>query len=404
MSVELYPYQEFAVSRLKNGNILNGGVGSGKSITSLVYFYNKVCHGDYKVLGELKTPKDLYIITTARKRDELEWDKECAKLGIFKDDNSSISHVKLVIDSWNNISKYSKVKDAFFIFDEQRAIGRGKWSRDFIKISKSNEWILLSATPGDTWSDYIPVFIANGFYKNRTEFCREHIVFSRFSRYPKIERYLGIQKLKQLRSKILVPMDNKRKTVRHFVDISIQYDKDSYNQIHKDRWNIFTNEPIEDAAACCYAERRVVNSNPQRLDKLFEIYSLYKKIIVFYNFDYELEMLRTYLDDKKIVYAEWNGHRHQQLPSSKQWVYLVQYRAGAEAWNCISTNCMVFYSLDYSYKIMEQAAGRIDRVNTPYKDLYYFRFLSESSIDKSIFRTIKCKKKFNELDYFQKKG
>lgn len=404
MGIELRDYQLDAVSRMRNGCILCGGVGSGKSRTALSYYF--VQNGgkiDSRKYIEMKSPKDLYIITTARKRDTLEWEGEFGPFLIST--NPEVSYYenhKVVVDSWNNIKKYIDVKDAFFIFDEQRVVGSGTWVKSFLTICESNEWILLSATPGDTWSDYIPVFIANGFYKNRTEFIREHVVYSRFTKYPKIDRYLNTGRLIRLRNRILVNMDFKRITVSHHEDIYCDYDILKYKEVGKDRWNPYKEKPIKNASELCYIWRRIVNSDDSRQAALLELFEKHPKLIVFYNFDYELDILKGIYYGKDVQIAEWNGYKHQEIPDNDKWVYLVQYNAGAEGWNCIKTNCIVFYSQNYSYKILEQARGRIDRMNTPYTDLYYYHLKSRSGIDLAISRTLKNKKNFNEMRFAQK--
>lgn len=379
MSVPLYDYQQDAVNRLRNGSILCGGVGSGKSRTSLAYYY------------KVARTKDLYIITTARKRDTKEWEDEVEPFGIKR---------KVVIDSWNNIGKYKDIVDAFFIFDEQRVVGYGAWVKSFLKISRANEWILLSATPGDTWQDYIPVFIANGFYRNKTEFAREHIIYSRFSKYPKIDRYVNEGKLLRLRRQIIVTMDFKRKTVSHHEDIYVSYDIPLYKDVTRSRWDPYKNEPIPDASGLCYVWRKIVNTSEARQVALLEIFEKHPKLIVFYNFNYELDILKEVFGVYAgVQVAEWNGHKHESIPTGPSWVYLVQYTAGAEGWNCITTDTIVFYSQNYSYKIRQQAAGRIDRLNTPYTDLYYYHLKSRSGIDLAISKALKEKKKFNESKY-----
>lgn len=399
--MKLRDYQIDAVKNIKNGCILNGGVGSGKSLTSLSYYYLKNS-GDEKFLKGGKyvpmsdPPKDLYIITTARKRDTLEWEGELAPFLLSVHDDKNIYSNKVVIDSWNNIQKYKDVKNSFFIFDEQRVVGSGAWVKAFLKIAKFNEWILLSATPGDTWMDYIPVFLANGFYKNKTEFIREHVVYSRFCKFPKVDRYINTGRLLRFRREILIDMDFKRETVQHHEDIYVKYDVKMYKDVMKRRWDIWKDEPITNASGLCYALRKVVNTHQSRLDALLDIFSRHNKIIVFYNFDYELEILKDIYYGRDVKVAEWNGHKHESIPKSKKWVYLVQYTAGAEGWNCIETDTIVFFSQNYSYKIMHQSAGRIDRLNTPFKDLYFYHLKTHSGIDLAISRAIKSKKKFNE--------
>lgn len=374
----LRPEQLEAVNKMKNGCILNGGVGSGKSRTSLYYWYYRTDR------------RELYIITTAAKRDKKEWIEEGLPFR-FKADGSNV-----VIDSWNNISKYAKVYGAFFIFDEDRITGNGKWVKTFLKIARRNKWIVLSATPGDKWEDYIPIFIANGFYHSRTEFMQEHAVYCPYCTFPKVDRWVGVNKLVRYRNNILIPINIERFTVRHEEWINCPFDKLKYKDVMKRRWDIYKNEPIQQASSLCYVLRRIVNEDDSRQTKLLDILENVEKCIIFYNFDYELEILKNLGYMKGTRVAEWNGHTHEPIPKTKRWVYLVQYTAGCEGWNCVETNTIIFYSQNYSYKVLEQARGRIDRMNTRYKDLYYYHFISSSNIDMSIKAALNNKKKFNE--------
>ena len=398
MSVDLRDYQLDAVSRMHNGCILCGGVGSGKSRTSLAYYYKEQGGQlDSENYVKMKNPRDLYIITTARKRDDLEWEEELIPFYISTDPELSLyKDLKVTIDSWNNIKKYSNVCGAFFIFDEQRVVGSGAWVKAFLKITKKNQWILLSATPGDNWSDYIPVFIANGFYRNKLEFTNEHIMYSRFTKYPKIDRYLNTGRLVRLRNQILIDMDFNRQTISHHEDVYVKYDISKYKDAIRKRWDPYKDEPIQQASGLCYVLRRIVNEDISRQDALVEILEKHPKLIVFYNFDYELDILRAIQDVEDVEVAEWNGHKHQPVPDGDRWVYLVQYTAGCEGWNCVKTDTIVFFSQNYSYKIMQQASGRIDRLNTPFKELYYYHFKSRSGIDLAISKALSEKKKFNE--------
>lgn len=378
LGIDLFPYQEAAVNRLGTGSILCGGVGSGKSLTALAYYYIKEYNN-----GE----KKLYIITTANKRDTLDWEQEYNKFLLEKE--------LLTVDSWNNIKKYEKVKGCFFIFDEQRVVGSGAWVKSFLKIVKENNWILLSATPGDTWMDYIPAFIANKFYKNRTEFLRMHVIYNTFTKYPKVDHYVEERKLIRLKNEILVNMEYLKKTVSHHINSVANFDKELFDLAAKKRWNPFSNKPIKDVSEYCHIMRKIVNSDSSRLDIIKELISKHRKIIVFYNFDYELDILRS-LKDSGFILSEYNGHKHEEIPESESWIYLVQYLSGAEGWNCIKTNVVVFYSQNYSYRIMTQAAGRIDRLNTPFGNLYYYHIKSNSLIDLAIEKALSNKKDFNE--------
>lgn len=402
MGIKLFDYQQDAVNNMRNGCILNGGVGSGKSLTSLAYYAKENGGGWYAdgTLKPMKNPKDLYIITTAQKRDTCEWEGELVHFLITPHEESAYYHNhKVVIDSWNNIKKYKDVYGAFFIFDEQRVTGSGAWVKAFLNITRKNQWILLSATPGDTWSDYIPVFVANGFYKNKTEFINRHVIYSRYTKFPKIDRYIDTGILMRYRNDILIDMDFKRQTVAHHEDVFVSFDVQKYKEMSKTRWNPYTDKPITNASELCYTWRKIVNSDESRQLALLKIFEEHRKIIVFYNFDYELDILKGLVYGENVCIAEWNGHAHDAVPETESWVYLVQYTAGNAGWNCITTDTIVFYSQNYSYKIMLQSAGRIDRLNTPYRDLYYYHLKSRSGIDLAIARALKAKRNFSESRY-----
>lgn len=401
--VELYPHQRNAVNKLRNGSILWGGVGSGKSLTAVAYYVEK------------EAPKNVYVITTAKKRDHLDWEGDFAKYGIGKAADATTAGI-LHVDSWNQLWRYTDVEGAFFIFDEQRLVGAGDWATNFIKIAAKNHWILLSATPGDTWMDYIPVFIANGFYPNRTTFKREHVIYNPYTKFPKVDRYVNTSKLVKYRNSILVHMPYPKQTVRNSIDVGVEYDRELFNEVLNKKWNPWENRPLRDVAELFSVMRRVANSHASRLAAVKRILSRHPRLIVFYNFDYELDILRTLSDTKStensttpemllsFVVAEWNGHKHQMVPDTESWVYLVQYAAGSEGWNCTATDATCFYSLPYSYKMFEQAHGRIDRMNTPFKDLYYYTLWGGSMIEHAIRKALSAKQNFNESRFLARIG
>lgn len=396
--VQLYKHQVEALAKMKNGCILNGTVGSGKSRTALAYYYclygGKINTPSYVIM---KNPCDLYIITTAKKRDKLEWEEELLPFKMTSNLETNAYRNKIVVDSWNNITKYLGVRNAFFILDEQRVIGSGAWAKTFLKISQANQWVLLTATPGDTWSDYSAVFIANGFFKNKTDFVHRHVVYSPFTNFPKIDRYVNEGALIKMRNLVLVEMNFIKHTIPLHEDIQCNYDKYNYDYITKNRWNIYKNKPIQNANEYCLCLRRLVNSDASRKHAILDIVKTHKKVIIFYMYNYELDILRDLF--KNYPMSEWNGHNHDEILSSDTWVYLVQYTAGNEGWNCVETDTIIFYSQNYSYKVMVQAAGRIDRINTPFIYLYYFHLKSDAKIDKAIGFALTRKKKFNERGF-----
>lgn len=393
---ELYPHQETALSKMTNGSVLAGGVGTGKTLTALAYYVREVCGGSLRREFPMATPKALIVITTAKKRDELDWESDAIHFGLFRQPELSYGHQEFIVDSWNNMAKYVDREDAFFIFDEQRLVGSGAWVKTFLKIVKKNPWILLSATPADTWIDYVPLFIAHGFYRNRTDFVENHVVWTFHGKYRKIRGYYGVRQLERHRDAILVEMPYERHTTRHLLETLVSHDVDLFNLVWKRRWNVYDNVPLIDVSEMHRIGRKVVNEDPSRLDAIEELSHKHPRMVIFYNFDYELELLRTLMTRLDICVAEWNGHRHEPVPGTDRWLYLVQYQAGSEGWNCTSTDAIVFYSLTYSHKQFEQAQGRIDRLDTPYSDLWYYILKSEAKIDQLIWRALQSKKNFHE--------
>ena len=376
LGVELYPHQKAAIKKLQSGCCLCGGVGTGKSITAYAFYLK-----NYR-------SRKLYVITTAAKRDSGEWDKDYFACGI-----SNFIHSP-IIDSWNNIEKYVSINDAFFIFDEQKAIGNGKWGKTFIKIAKKNKWIILTATPGDNWLDYMNFFIANGAYKNKTDFYNQHVVLSPFCNFPKVEKYINTDRLIFAKDKLLVYMYMNKPAEREIKKIKVDYDMQLYFNTTKFRKNA-EGEPIKNASEYWYRLREIVNSHVSRIETIKQILTEHPKVIIFYNFNYELDLLLDAFKDSEYTVAQYNGFIHEELPQTDKWVYLVQYMAGAEGWNCVETNTIIFYSQSYSYKQTEQAMGRIDRLNTPFTKLYYYFLVSSARVDVLIRRCLENKKDFN---------
>lgn len=402
--LELYPHQKTALSKMRPGCILRGGVGSGKSLTALMFFFSNVMGGVFESDRSVTpfthpTINKLLIITPAKKREELEWEKEAANFGFTRDPSVSYGGIELIVDSWQNVVKYKELKGAFVIFDEQRLVGSGAWVKAFYAIAKNNPWILLSATPGDDWLDYIPVMVANGFYRNKTEFIDRHVVYMRYSKFPKVDYYVNEARLLKIRDRIEVEMPFVRHTTRHIRTLGTSFDEALYQRTLKDRWNIWTDEPIKNSAELMQCLRRVVNDTPERLSRVGDVWEKHGRVIVFYSFTYELEALREYCSSREITYSEWNGQKHQPIPDTNSWLYLVQYTAGSDAWNCILTDAIVFFSLQYSYRTFEQCQGRIDRLNTLYTDLYYYVIRTSSKIDQAIWQALVKKRNFNEKTF-----
>lgn len=407
--VQLRPFQVDCVKHLRSGKVLAAGVGAGKSIMSLYWYVTQCCAYDKSsnLNGELFKLKpsspDLYIITTAKKRISQEWNDELLRFNLIAGSNShGMGNVYVTIDSWNNIRKYEGVKDAVFIFDEQRAIGSGVWAKAFVKIAKANKWLMCSATPADGWQDWCSIFIADGFHRNRTEFFRRHAVYSRFTKFPMITKWIDTDYLEKCRDAVLVTCTVPRDTERVWHDLTCGYDREAVKKAMKTRWNPETEAPFANANELVIYLRRLINTDKTRLSYASHVCKDHRRTIIFYSLNAELEEILKLESETGIKVYQFNGHKHDPLPEGSDWIYAVQFFSGSEGWNCTTTDTILYWSLPYSYKQFEQAAGRIDRLDTKYKILNYYVMKSFSPLDISIGRALSNKKDFN-LRAFMKK-
>lgn len=398
----LKPEQQEAVDKLQSGMILVANTGAGKSRTGIYWYFKEnggaFINDDYQ---PMKDPKDLYIITTANKRDTHDWDRELSLYLLSTDPEVNYYHNKVVVNSWQQIAKYKDISDAYFLFDEDHLTGSGAWVKTFLRIAQHNKWIILTATPGDKYEDYGPVFVANGYFRSIYEFKQKHLVYDYRPGWPRFVKCIGTTRLDRLKQRIIVRMNYEHDAEVHEKDILCEFDKELYKVVVKRRWDPYRNAPIENASQFCYCLRKITNLDESRIEACKQIVNEKNRVIIFYNHDPELELLKSVYWGKDISVAELNGHAHEAIPSTPKWVYLVNYAAGAEAWECTKTDTVIFYSLNYSYKTMVQAAGRIDRRNTPFSDLYYYRLKSRAPIDLAIEKCLKEKKTFNENTFAQ---
>lgn len=376
---KLRPAQRDAVDRMHDGCVLLGRTGSGKTMTALGYWL------------KVHAQQDLYVVTTPAKRDAMEWEGDSAKLGQYLPPERVVS--------WNKIKDFEYLESAFVVFDEQRVSGSGKWVKSFLKIAKRNDWILLSATPGDVWIDWLPLFIANGFYRTRTQFTDRHVIWDPHTRYPRIKRYIEEDRLERCQEAICVYLASPNPISRMVHDELVSYDSRKYAEVTRKRWNPFEVRPMMDAGELCRVQRRIVLENVCREEALERLLKGHPRALVFYSYNYELEAIKAVCERLGRSYGQRNGHRHDPVPVSKEpWVYIVQYQS-ADAWNCISTNIAILYSLPYSWRQQEQAMGRIDRMNTPFDELHYYRLMTDSTIDNAILACLDRKETFNERVY-----
>lgn len=143
------------------------------------------------------------------------------------------------------------------------------------------------------------------------------------------------------------------------------------------------------------ASRQLCNSKDKQQAFIDLINSINDRVVVFYNFDSELDTLKTLVKDRPI--AEVNGHTNteQIYHDNDNCVLFVQYQAGARGLNLQDGNKIIYYSLTLSSDLFEQSKKRIHRIGTKYP-CFYWILQTKDSVEESIYKSLNRQEDYNE--------
>lgn len=397
----LYKLQEKILNKSKENYLFHLGTGTGKTIIAL-HHYIKYSY-----------PLDLIIIAPAVKVKEGGWDREIK----FVFNELGLEMPKYEVVSYSKLKKYV-AKKGHYIFDECHYIKnstslRGKISKELVK-KYATCFSLLSATPASKWEEWCNYFILWGICKNKTEFYKRYVVMGR-QRYGSIEfnTVVGYQNTELLKEHIK-RRTSKKYTVNDMVempDLIEQYIEfkcsSEYKKIKNDRIMESNGSIIKlDTISKLYSTLRQQANITDKLEYLEYIINSNEEdnVLIFYNFNYEKDMIINYLKSKKIKVDYIINGVTKNYPIKENFelinntVTLVQIQAGGTGIELTYINKVVYFSPTYSYQDYIQSIGRAYRNGQENKVLVY-KFKVLNSIETDIWECLERKEDFNERLY-----
>ena len=392
----LYDFQKELLNKIEPNYILAADTGTGKTMMAIHHYlrYGK---------GE-----SLLIVCPPQKKKEGGWDREiefvCNHYGI------EIEYETL---SFGMIAKrWKDYKGWFIVLDEchyakNPTSQRGKATINLTKVS--THFLLLSATPSSNgWGDTIAYMIMFGYYKNKTQFLKEHAIYEDKYFGPKpikvVSDFKDAEKLKEIYQSFSIKLAKEECLDLPgivFEDVSFKSTKE-YKIIEKDRiLTVGDDDFLYDSVPKLQHGLRFYANQEDKLkysEMLAEGTS--ENIIIFYYYQEEKNELKKIMKKLKKKVFEVSGQA-TELPDKSKWsglhnsVTLVQYMAGSAGIELQYANLVVFYTPTYSFQDYEQALGRAYR-NGQTKKVTVYRYITKNTVEEAIYGALKHKRDFTE--------
>lgn len=391
----LYEYQKKVIDKADSSWLFALGTGTGKTILS-IHHYLKHYNGE-----------SLLIIAPAQKVLEGGWDREVQRVANFYN-----IQIQYDVMSYGVLAKkWNLYKGWFVIFDECHYVKnptsqRGKAALNLTRISTN--FSLLSATPSSNgWADTINYMLMFNFYRNKTQFIKEHAIhetkFFGQKQIKVIADWKDQDKLKMLYQSISTKLskdDCLDLPPLIFEDVYFKVSKE-YEIIRKKRVLETENGPIayDTVMKLQHGLRFYANQKDKLSYTEMLAESTNENIVIFYYYQQEKDDLVKVLAKNKKIYEVSGKVNH--LPSRDQWdelkntVTLVQYQAGAAGIELQYCNLVIFYTPTFSFQDYDQALGRAYR-NGQTKKVTVYRYITKKSVEEHVYRSLAEKKDFTE--------
>lgn len=388
----LYNFQRQLLNSIEENYIIAADTGTGKTMMAIHHYLKH------------NTGEPLLILAPPQKIKEGGWQREL-------DFVASHYNIEIPYDiiSYGVLSKrWKEYKDWFLVMDECHYVKnptsqRGKAAINLTK--QSTNFLLLSATPSSNgWGDTIAYMIMFGYYKNKTQFLKEHAVYNRIdygngpvnvvSDYRDQEK---LQKLYQSFSIKLAKEDCLDLPPLVFEKVHFKPSKE-YNIIKKDR--VLGEELFDNISKLQHGLRFYANQADKLKYTEMLLEGTEENVIIFYNYKQENEELKKIAKKLKKKVFEVSGSK-TNLPDKEKWtslknsVTIVQYQAGAAGIELQYANIVIFHTPTYSYQDYEQALGRAYR-NGQTKKVTVYQYITKNTIETSIYQALAAKKDFTE--------
>lgn len=378
--INLYSYQEEYFKHVKPNYIYDMDTGTGKTIMGLHH------HQTYF------KDKPLLIVAPASKINEGGWQRTI---------DEHYPNIEYDTCTYNMLGKkWSQYKDWFVIFDECHRLKNscGVWGKAGYNLTKiSAGFILLSATAiPNGWEDSINYFKMFGLAKNKTQFIRNEAITTMDYGYMEILGWKNENKLKNMWKSISRHLSKDEATDLPPLVFENVYFKASatYKTIKKDR---IYNDVLYDNQMKLRHGLRLNTNLKNKIEYIKDfVDSTNDNIIIFYNYDEELKLLKENIDKKTYL---CNGSikdypKKSEWDSIKNTVTLANYKSGSEAVEFTYANIIVYFSPTESYTEYYQSYGRCYR-NGQTKKVTAYKFITDNTIEADIYKALDSKQDFN---------
>ncbi|MBL0992197.1 MAG: DEAD/DEAH box helicase [Escherichia coli] len=419
--MKLFDYQKEAIENFESKPLNLSDVGTGKSYMSIGSYVKSEC-------------SKLLIICLAPKVNDFVEDSEIFNLNVTalnkgtKKNKELLSESNLVAISFESSWRLTELnkwvdKDTFIIIDESHkvSVSKSKVTKFVMGLSKRAKYnYLCTATPvsnGKLENWYPQLFISNVFRKPKKEFEQLFVIkqmrqmgsmrFMQITGYRNehlLEQMIDEASVKYKRDKGYLPEDyvykTKKPAMYNKLKKSRLYKDDNDLRVELDNSSKLFNSLRQVSHGFLNGISKQVSKEPfERLDAILETHNN-ERVVIFYNYKWEAEMLKQLLDKLKRPYGEYNGSVKDLKPfkNNDNGVVLAQYKSASTGINdFVISNVMVFNSMPLSSTEYLQAKGRTDRHGQDKTPLYY-HIVPDTPIEKKIFSVVTNGKDFtNEM-------
>lgn len=301
-----------------------------------------------------------------------------------------------------------KLKDFTMMLDESSMIKNETAKRTkFILSLKPSHTILLSGTPTDGKYEFLYSQLRLlGWKITKTAYYNRYIKTElRSYGGPMFRVVTGYKNVSELKAKLkeygavfakaeeVIKLPEKT-FIKEYSTVSSDYKKFMKDRIIK----IDDKELTGDSTLSkrLYARMLCSAYSKDKISRLIDLVnSTSDRVIIFYNFNTELEALRKVLFDRPISIVNGQVKDLKAYENNDNSVTLIQYQAGAMGLNLQKANRIIYFSLPERSELFEQSKARICRIGQE-KQCYYHIMMCHKSVEEKIYECLLMRKDYTD--------
>ena len=301
-----------------------------------------------------------------------------------------------------------QLKDFTMMLDESSMIKNETAKRTkFILSLKPSHTILLSGTPTDGKYEFLYSQLRLlGWKITKTAYYNRYIKTElRSYGGPMFRVVTGYKNVSELKAKLkeygavfakaeeVIKLPEK-KFIKEYSTVSSDYKKFMKDRVIK----IDDKELTGDSTLSkrLYARMLCSAYSKDKIARLIDLVnSTSDRVIIFYNFNTELEVLRKVLFDRPISIVNGQVKDLKEYENNDNSVTLIQYQAGAMGLNLQKANRIIYFSLPERSELFEQSKARICRIGQE-KQCYYHIMMCHKSVEEKIYECLLMRKDYTD--------